>query len=51
MGWKPTGSQGAKKNGMRRYWTGMIVWSAGTAVLWIGVAAWRMLTLIRRTSR
>ncbi|MFE1982631.1 glycosyltransferase family 2 protein [Streptomyces mirabilis] len=45
MGWKPTGSQGAKKNGMRRYWTGMIVWSAGTAVLWIGVAAWRMLTL------
>ncbi|MET8946284.1 cellulose synthase catalytic subunit [Streptomyces sp. NPDC004542] len=45
MGWKPTGSQGAKKNGMRRYWTGMIVWTGGTAVLWVLIAAWRMLTL------
>lgn len=45
MGWRPTGSQGAKKNGMRRYWTGMAVWTGGTAVLWVAVAAWRMLTL------
>ncbi|MGW3934264.1 glycosyltransferase family 2 protein [Streptomyces phaeochromogenes] len=45
MGWKPTGSAGAKKNGMRRYWNCMIFWTGGTAVLWIIVAAWRMLTL------
>lgn len=44
MGWKPTGSDGAKKNGMRRYWIGMIGWTGGTAVLWIGLAGWRTLT-------
>ncbi|OON74208.1 glycosyltransferase family 2 protein [Streptomyces tsukubensis] len=44
MGWKPTGSDGAKKNGMRRYWIGMIGWTGGTAVAWVGVAAWRTLT-------
>ncbi|WP_221353005.1 glycosyltransferase family 2 protein [Streptomyces beigongshangae] len=45
MGWKPTGSAGAKKNGMRRYWNCMILWTGGTAVVWVAVAAWRMLTL------
>jgi cellulose synthase (UDP-forming) len=45
MGWKPTGSAGAKKNGMRRYWNCMIFWTGGTAVAWIAVAAWRILTL------
>ncbi len=30
---------------MRRYWNCMIFWTGGTAVLWIIVAAWRMLTL------
>ena len=45
MGWKPTGSAGAKKNGMRRYWNCMIFWTGGTAVVWVIVAAWRMLTL------
>ncbi|WP_240930107.1 glycosyltransferase [Streptomyces coryli] len=45
MGWKPTGSDGAKKNGMGRYWGGMVAWTGGTAVLWVVVAAWRMFTL------
>jgi cellulose synthase (UDP-forming) len=45
MGWKPTGSNGAKKNGMRRYWVGMIGWTGGTAALWVGIAAWRMFTM------
>lgn len=45
MGWKPTGSDGARKNGMRRYWAGMIGWTGGTAVLWLVLAAWRMLTM------
>ncbi|MET8554079.1 cellulose synthase catalytic subunit [Streptomyces sp. NPDC004959] len=44
MGWKPTGSDGAKKNGMGRYWAGMIGWTGGTAVLWVAVAGWRLLT-------
>lgn len=45
MGWKPTGSDGAKKNGMRRYWVGMVAWTGGTAVLWVVLAAWRMFTM------
>jgi cellulose synthase (UDP-forming) len=45
MGWKPTGSDGVKKNGMRRYWVGMIGWTGGTAALWVGIALWRMFTM------
>jgi len=45
MGWQPTGSSGAKKNKTRRFWIGVIVWSGGTALLWVGLAIWRILTL------
>ncbi|MFD6416802.1 glycosyltransferase family 2 protein [Streptomyces sp. NPDC060194] len=44
MGWRPTGSDGARKSGMGRYWTGMIGWSGGTAALWVGLAVYRLLT-------
>jgi cellulose synthase (UDP-forming) len=44
MGWQPTGASGAKKNKTRRFWIGMWGWSGGTALLWIGVAVWRMAT-------
>ncbi|MFE8948768.1 glycosyltransferase family 2 protein [Streptomyces sp. NPDC007856] len=42
MGWQPTGSSGAKKNKTRRFWGGMWLWSAPTAVLWPALAVWRM---------
>ena len=45
MGWQPTGSSGAKKNKTRRFWIGLWVWGGGTALVWVGVAAWRMFTL------
>ena len=45
MGWQPTGSSGAKKNKTRRFWIGMIGWGGGTALIWVGVALWRMLTM------
>jgi cellulose synthase (UDP-forming) len=42
MGWQPTGGTG-KKNKTRRLWIAMSVWTAGTAVLWVGGAAYHML--------
>jgi cellulose synthase (UDP-forming) len=45
MAWQPTGSSGAKKNKTRRFWLGVIVWGGGTALLWVGVSIWRMLTM------
>uniref|UniRef100_UPI003EBEED0B glycosyltransferase family 2 protein n=1 Tax=Streptomyces tabacisoli TaxID=3156398 RepID=UPI003EBEED0B len=45
VGWRPTGSSGARSDKTRRFWIGMWVWSGGTAVLWVGAAVWRMLTM------
>jgi cellulose synthase (UDP-forming) len=45
MGWQPTGSSGAKKNNTRRFWIGIVAWSGGTALLWIGFTVFRMLTM------
>ena len=42
MGWQPTGGT-AKKSKTRRLWIGMSVWTGGTAVLWVGGAAYHML--------
>ena len=42
VGWQPTGGTG-KKNKTRRLWIAMSVWTAGTAVLWVGGAAYHML--------
>jgi cellulose synthase (UDP-forming) len=45
MAWQPTGSSGAKKNKTRRFWIALSVWGGGTAVLWVGAAVWRILTM------
>lgn len=45
MAWQATGSSGARKNRTRRFWMGTILWSGGTAVLWVGAGIWRMLTM------
>jgi cellulose synthase (UDP-forming) len=42
MGWQPTGGV-AKKSKTRRVWIGMSVWTGGTAVFWVGGAAYQML--------
>ena len=44
-GWQPSGSSKTKQDGRRRFWVGLIGWSAGSAVLWTGLALWRMLTM------
>lgn len=44
MGWRPTGSSGAKQNKTRRFWIGLLGWSGGSAVAWVGLAVWRMMT-------
>ncbi|MEH0983450.1 glycosyltransferase family 2 protein [Micromonospora sp. CPCC 205556] len=43
MGWQPTGGT-AKKSKTKRLWTGMRYWTAGSGVVWAGIAAWRMVT-------
>lgn len=45
MGWQPTGSNGAKTNRTRRFWLGMTIWGGGTALLWVVLAMYRMLTM------
>ncbi|MDR3032426.1 MAG: glycosyltransferase [Kitasatospora sp.] len=44
MAWQPTGSSTAKKNRTRRLWIGLWVWGGGTALAWVGIAVWRILT-------
>ncbi|MFH8799243.1 glycosyltransferase family 2 protein [Streptomyces sp. NPDC017936] len=43
--WRPTGSAAAGRKRNRRFGVGVWVWSGGTALLWVGGALWRMLTL------
>ncbi|MEV4722099.1 glycosyltransferase family 2 protein [Micromonospora humida] len=43
MGWQPTGGTG-RKNRTGRLWWGMAVCTAGSAALWTGLAAHRMIT-------
>jgi cellulose synthase (UDP-forming) len=45
MGWQATGSTAAKRGGTKRRRIGLWLWGGGTAVLWVGAAAWRTLTL------
>ncbi len=44
-GWQPSGSSKTKQDGRRRFWLGLIGWSFGSAVVWSGLALWRMLTM------
>ncbi|WP_067252549.1 glycosyltransferase family 2 protein [Streptomyces sp. DSM 15324] len=43
--WRPTGSASAGRTTHRRLAIGVRVWNGGTALLWVGAAAWRMITL------
>jgi cellulose synthase (UDP-forming) len=43
MGWQPTGGT-RKKSKTRRLWIAMRFWTAGSGLLWVGGAAYRMLT-------
>jgi cellulose synthase (UDP-forming) len=43
--WRATGSAAAGRNRNRRFWIGVWVWSGGTALVWVGAATWRTLTL------
>lgn len=45
VGWQATGSCGAKRSGTKRHRLGMWSWGGGTALVWVGAAAWRTLTL------
>ncbi|MEZ3177428.1 glycosyltransferase [Streptomyces pimonensis] len=45
MGWQPTGSSDAGRNRTRRFWTGMWVWSGGTALVWVVAAVYRTFTM------
>jgi cellulose synthase (UDP-forming) len=42
MGWQPTGSSSKKQGRNRRFWIGMIGWTGLSAVVWVGLALWRM---------
>ena len=44
-GWQPSGSSKTRQDGRKRFWIGLIGWSFGSAVLWIGLALWRMMTM------
>ncbi|WP_435851896.1 hypothetical protein [Streptomyces umbrinus] len=47
MSWQANGSSGVKKCGIGRRWIGLWLWGGGTAVVWVGAAVWRVLTLHR----
>jgi cellulose synthase (UDP-forming) len=43
--WQPSGVSAAKQHGRLRLWIGIVGWNAGSSVVWVGVAFWRMLTM------
>jgi cellulose synthase (UDP-forming) len=45
MGWQPSGSSSKKQGRNRRFWIGMIGWTATTAAAWVGLCLWRMYTM------
>lgn len=45
LGWQATGSSAAKRSGTKGRLAGVGLWGGGTALLWVGAAAWRALTL------
>jgi cellulose synthase (UDP-forming) len=42
MGWHPSRTPGSS---LRRFWIGVTGWSGGMALLWLGLAVWRTVTL------
>ncbi|HEU5353696.1 MAG TPA: glycosyltransferase family 2 protein [Actinocrinis sp.] len=45
MGWQPSGSAVKKQGRNKRFWIGMIGWTAVTAAAWVGLCLWRMYTM------
>ncbi len=45
MGWQPSGSSAKKQGRNKRFWIGMIGWTAVTAAAWVGLCLWRMYTM------
>jgi cellulose synthase (UDP-forming) len=45
LGWKPSGGDGKKQDGRRRFWACFLFWSVGSSVAWTGLAFWRMVTM------
>ncbi len=46
MAWQPTGSSARRNNDKtRRFWIGITVWGGATALVWVGAAFWRMVTM------
>ncbi|HXR69759.1 MAG TPA: glycosyltransferase family 2 protein [Actinocrinis sp.] len=45
MGWQPSGSASKKQGRNKRFWIGMIGWTAVTAAAWVGLCLWRMYTM------
>jgi cellulose synthase (UDP-forming) len=45
LGWKPSGGDREKQDGRRRFWICLLIWTAGTAAGWVGLALWRMMTM------
>jgi cellulose synthase (UDP-forming) len=45
LGWKPSGGDKKRQDGYRRFWSCFVIWTLGTALVWVGLAFWRMLTM------
>jgi cellulose synthase (UDP-forming) len=43
LGWQTTGARGARPT--QRLWRSIAVWSGSTATAWLGLAAYRMVTM------
>ena len=45
LGWKPSGGDSKRQDGLRRFWACFIVWTLGSSIVWTGLALWRMFTM------
>jgi len=45
QGWTPSGIGSKKQDSRRRYWIGITLWSGGSALVWVALAFWRMVTM------
>lgn len=43
--WEPSGTSAAKQGGKRRLWIGLLAWSALTALVWVCLAFYRLVTM------
>jgi cellulose synthase (UDP-forming) len=43
--WTPSGTGAGRQDGRLRFWLGLMLWSGGSAVAWVTLALWRMMTM------